>query len=291
MTGAPDVSAYQQNLVVSEIMYKPNGGSDYEFIELRNLSTTTTLDLTPVTFSGGVDYAFAQGTMLAPGATVIIPKKLTTFQSRHGNSLPTMAEWGAADSLNNTSDTLTLNYGQNAVIRSFTYQAIAPWPDLTALSGHSIVLKLPTGTATAPDHTVGTNWRASSAVNGNPGTSDALNFTGNPNDDIDRDGLNALLEYALATSDANTAQGRSAYSLTPDATIPGTFLFTYQRPLAADDVTYTLQAITDITAAWTFANAQFLTRTAPVAGIVSETYRVTPPGGATKFFVRLRIVK
>ena len=90
VTGAPDISAYQQNLVVSEIMYKPNGGSDYEFIELRNLSTTTPLDLTPVTFSGGVDYAFAQGTMLAPGATVIIPKNLATFQARYGCSRPTV---------------------------------------------------------------------------------------------------------------------------------------------------------------------------------------------------------
>lgn len=291
VSGPPDVTFYQQNLVVSEIMYKPNGGSDYEFLELRNLSTTTTLDLTPVTFSGGVDYSFPQGTMLAPGATVIVPKKLTTFQARYGNALPTVTEWGTSDSLNNSGDTLTLNFGQNAVIRTFTYQASAPWPNLTALTGHSIVLKLPTGTTTAPDHSIGANWRASSAANGNPGASDALYFTGNLTADVDFDGLNALLEYALATSDTNTAQGLSAYSLTLDSTVPGTYRFTYQRPLAVDDVTYTLQSSVDLTPAWTFANAQFITRTAPVAGIVTETYRVTPPVGATRFFVRLQIVK
>ena len=92
---------------------KPNGGSDYEFIELRNLSTTTALDLTPVTISGGVDYAFPSMS-LATGARIIVPKNLAVFQSRYGTALPTVAGWGPNDSLNNSGDTITLNYGQES---------------------------------------------------------------------------------------------------------------------------------------------------------------------------------
>ena len=286
VSGAPDVSFYQQNLVVSELMYKPNGGSDYEFIELRNLSTTTALDLTPVTISGGVDYAFPSMS-LAAGARVIVPKNLAVFQSRYGTALPTVAGWGPNDSLNNSGDTITLNYGQDAVIRSFTYQPVAPWPDLTALIGNSIVLKIP-GT-TAPDHTIGTNWRASLTTNGNPGNTDAITFTGTPTADTDADGLNALLEYALGTSDTNNATGPTAYSITREPA--GTFLFLHQRVLAADDITYTLQATTDLTAPWSPADAAFVNSTPVATGIVSDTWRITPPLGAVKFFVRLRVVR
>ena len=287
VSGAPDVTFYQQNLVVSELMYKPTGGSDYEFIELHNVSATTALDLAPVTISGGVDYAFPAGTTLAAGARVIVPKNLAVFQSRYGTGLPTVTGWGATDSLNNSGDTITLNYGENVVIRTFTYDDLAPWPELTALAGHSIVLKIP-GTA-APDHALGTNWRASLAVHGNPGGTDAITFTGLATADADADGLNALLEYALGTSDTNNATGPTAYTITREPA--GTLLFSHQRVLAADDITYTLQATTDLTAAWSPANAALVNSTPVAAGIVSDTWRITPPVGAGKFFVRLRVVR
>ena len=102
-------------------------------------------------------------------------------------------------------------------------------------------------------------------------------------------GLNALLEYALGTSDTNNATGPTAYSITREPA--GTFLFSHQRVLAADDLTYTLQASTDLTAAWSPADAAFVNSTPVAAGIVSDTWRITPPVGAGKFFVRLRVVR
>jgi Lamin Tail Domain/CotH kinase protein len=280
-TSAPDVSAYVQNLVVSEVMYKPVGGSDYEFIELRNLSASIALDLSPVTISSGVDYAFPSGTSLAPGALLIVPKNLAAFQSRYGAALPTVAEWGASDSLNNGGDTITLNYGANVLIRTFTYGTAAPWPDIGD-TGRSIVLKIPG--ATAPDHAIGTNWRASVAQNGNPGASDALSFTGNANDDLDSDDLVALLEYALATSDTNNAEGRAAWSLT---SIGGAFDFTYQRPVAADDITYAIESSTDLAQPWQPAGGTVIsdTQAGPLRTIVT---RLTPPVGEPAFLVRLK---
>jgi hypothetical protein len=142
--------------------------------------------------------------------------------------------------------------------------------------------------ATLPDHTVPTNWRASLVLGGTPGTSDATTFTGTATADSDGDGLNALLEYGLATSDADASQGRAAYTLTP---VSGGFDFTYQRPAAVDDITYALQASTDLTLPWGSANGALISTTNVATGVISQTYRVIPPGGSAKFFVRLRVVK
>ncbi len=285
-TTSPDVSAYQQNLVVSEVMYKPVGGSDFEFIELRNLSSSTPLDLSPVTISGGVDYSFPVGTILAPGAYLIIPKKRSAFESRYGAGVPTVAEYGPNDSLNNGGDTLTLNYGENVVIRSFTYTNAAPWPVVTN-EGYSIVLRLPPGTTTAPDHNVGANWRLSIALNGNPGTTDAESFAGNPGDDLDSDGLSALLEYALGTSDTNNAQGHSALFLAPAS---GAFDFTYQRRVAAEDITYSIETSTNLALPWLPAVGTVIvdSQTGPLRTI---TTRLVPPIGTRAFFVRLKVQK
>ena len=91
-----------------------------------------------------------------------------------------------------------------------------------------------------------------------------------------------------ATSDTDASQGRTAYTLTP---VSGGFDFTYQRPAAVDDIAYALQASTDLALPWGAANAAFMSSANVAPGIVSETYRISPPLGATKFFVRLRIAR
>ncbi|MCA9198829.1 MAG: lamin tail domain-containing protein, partial [Planctomycetales bacterium] len=83
--GQPTVT--QESLRITEIMYNPLGPSaaelavnsawtadDFEFIELQNTSATETLDLTGVTFVGGIDFNFtdSQITSLAPGARVLV---------------------------------------------------------------------------------------------------------------------------------------------------------------------------------------------------------------------------
>lgn len=52
-----------------------------------------------------------------------------------------------------------------------------------------------------PDHSDPTNWRRSAEIHGAPGGNGSENFADNAEEDLDGDGLSALLEYMLGTSD------------------------------------------------------------------------------------------
>jgi len=56
------------NLRVTELMFEPASTTRAEFIELKNISATQTLDLSGITFSSGITYTFPGGSALAPGA-------------------------------------------------------------------------------------------------------------------------------------------------------------------------------------------------------------------------------
>jgi hypothetical protein len=127
-------------------------------------------------------------------------------------------------------------------------------------------------------------WRASTQNGGNPNGSDAIAFTGNMLADADGDGLRALLEYTLGTSDNMPAQ-----------TAPLTFLrdpfgacfVAFSRAANADDATLTIESTPSLDAAWAPAAAT-LNSTSTAGAVVTETWQITPPASGTSFFVRLK---
>ena len=182
---AADVSVWQQNLVVSEINYHPlppatpaeeaaAGGADlkneFEFIELRNISSSVTLDLAPLAFTKGITYSFSSAsiTSLAPGGYVLVVKNQAAFQARYGTGLPVAGVY--TGSLDNAGEEIILSRDGTA-IRDFTYDDSAPWPTSPDGSGPTLVLKSPLSN---PDHNVAANWRASFVTGGSPGTVDNL---------------------------------------------------------------------------------------------------------------------
>ncbi len=79
------------NLRITEIHYNPAGGSSApEYVELRNLSATQTLDLSSVAFVNGITFQFAPGTSLAPGAFICI----TSNSQASFNAVYPGAPWG-----------------------------------------------------------------------------------------------------------------------------------------------------------------------------------------------------
>lgn len=288
VTTAADVTPYRQFLAISEVMYKPATSSDYEFIELRNLSPALTLDLSPLKFTTGIDYPFPANATLAPGARALIVKNLASFQNRYGTSLPVLGEWGA-DSLNNSGETLTLSYGDNVTVHSFAYSPNSPWPDLSNLTGYSIVLKIPSNATAVPAHQVAANWRICSALHGNPGTTDSVALASAPIADMDGDELNALLEYGLGTSDNDPVQGLSSTKLSPAAGMPGSFDFTFDHATFADDVSWSIESATTLPN-WMPANSTLVSRQI-IGSVTRETRRIVAPPGATSIFARVKFTQ
>jgi hypothetical protein len=165
---------------------------EFEFIELLNTGTGT-LDLTGVQFTAGITYTFG-AVSLPGGSRILLVKNQAAFTARYGASPPPAGVYSG--NLKNGGDTITLLDATGAVIQNFTYSDA--WHSETDGVGYSLI-------AIRPDlplsRDLSSNWRRSAVANGNPATTDAVGFTGDPNADQDKDGLSALLEYAMGTSD------------------------------------------------------------------------------------------
>ena len=264
------------NLVISEIMYNPPApqGGDAEFIELMNIHPGAPLDLTGVQFTAGIAFAFAPGTTLAPGARIVLVRNAAVFAAKY----PGVTIGGTfTDSLNNGGEQLTLGLGGGApAIRNFTYDNNFPWPTAADNGGASLVLIAP---QTNPDHSNPLNWRASTTPN--PGSSDTATYElwrialsqPDPNADTDNDGLTAFMEYSLG-GDPGVPSLTTLPTLTrqPD----GSALYTFTKPLAADDSGWEIQSGNDLTG-WSPATATLLARSTD-AGM--ETFTFIIPASA-----------
>lgn len=251
VASTPDLSAFFDGLVISEIMYKSEGGSALEFIEIKNVGPTT-LDLTEVRFTKGIDFGFAGSaiTSIAPGEYVLVVENLAAFEAAHGDALPVAGEYqfSSSNSLSNGGERLKLSFGAGTAIHDFVYDDELPWPTAPDLSGRSLVLINP---KSLPDHSVASNWRSSSTPGGNPGSSDAAPpFDGVAGADDDNDGLDALLEHAFGGDDGDPSTTPnpkvSVEPLEVGGAIDDYYFIRVQRDLAAEDMIITAEISSDL---------------------------------------------
>jgi hypothetical protein len=73
------------SLAVADVLYS---GDRFEFVELKNASTTRTLNLTGVSFTEGIEYTFPDGATLAPGAFYVIAAGRADFVRRYPGVAP-----------------------------------------------------------------------------------------------------------------------------------------------------------------------------------------------------------
>ncbi len=287
------VPADAANLVISEIMYHPGAptaaeigagftdGDAFEFLELQNISATNTVSLANCVFTAGIAMTFPS-TTLAPGARALVVGNQAAFAQRYGGGFTILgASYQPGNFLSNTGDHITLLAANGSTIRDFSYNDHAPWPESPDGAGFSLVLINP---AANPDHTNPLNWRASVALNGNPGTTDATTLVSAPLGDDNGDGIVNVVQYALAGTTPYTA---------PRGGSDGSFLtLTFRRNLAADDTTVTVQRSTDL-ATWTSGlDVAYVSETHNADGTATYVWRSTHPLGETsREFLRLRVTK
>ncbi|HEY1108247.1 MAG TPA: lamin tail domain-containing protein [Opitutaceae bacterium] len=169
-------AAYQallDNLRITEVMYQPvaaTSAGDYEYVELQNIGATT-LDLGGVRFTNGIDYTFPSGTTLAGGAFIVVAKNRTAYLSRYPSTAALLAPNAFTGSLDNSGETLALTLPSPWAVHIVRFRYESTWSALASGSGYSLVARAAPTTA-AGGYSERTAWRASIAVNGNPGVAD-----------------------------------------------------------------------------------------------------------------------
>ena len=219
----------------------------------------------------------------------MIARDRTAFLTRFPGASAKLAP-GAflnATALNNGGDRITLTDALGAIIRDFSYDDQFPWPVSPDGSGDSLVLIAP---ATNPDHSLPASWRSSTASGGSPGTGDAIAFTGSPTADTDGDGISALVEYAIGSSDSSPNSPGASADAAGTAVIAdadGSIYFTATRNLAADDVILEPQMSTSLTG-WSSAGFTLMAETPIGGGLSLMTWHSTIPAGG-RVFARLNV--
>ncbi|MBE7553474.1 MAG: lamin tail domain-containing protein [Anaerolineales bacterium] len=150
-----------QPLRITEIMYNPAAGDDYEFIELKNVGSSE-VDLSNVSIDEGIYFSFSPNTPpLAAGNTLILVSNPTAFAKLY----PGVPIGGVYDGhLSNKGEKILITDAEGETLIELTYDDANGWPVSADGRGDSLVLVDPNGDPNNPQ-----NWRASTHVNGSPG--------------------------------------------------------------------------------------------------------------------------
>ncbi len=156
------------SLRITEIMAKPNGGSNYEFIELQNIGITS-LDLSGVRFTNGIDYTFPAGTTLAVGQFIVICRDRATFLTRYPSATASLAPGAFTGALDNSGETLALTLPLPWDVHVLNFFFDPDWFPSTANSGYSLTT-INASTSLAQDWDKSYTWSPSTDSFGSPGS-------------------------------------------------------------------------------------------------------------------------
>ena len=165
VTAVDTISVLRQNLRFTEIMYHPPDfgaylSDDLEFLELQNLGGTT-LDLSGLTFTAGINFSFSNSTVLLPGQRFLLGRNAAALQARYPGLVVNGIYTGKLD---NGGETIRLSTPIGETVIEVTYKDSLPWPVTADGLGWSLVL----------DDAVAGIYRASTAIGGSPGAVDPV---------------------------------------------------------------------------------------------------------------------
>ena len=215
-------SAYFRPLAITEIHYNPPGatnvdGDEFEFLELKNTGGSE-LNLSGLSFSSGITFAFTNGTRLAPGGFFVLARNPAQFQTRHPGVVVNGVYSGRLD---NAGETLRLSHVIGGSVFAVTYDDDTPWP--LAADGHGFSI-VPVNLNTNLNSDNPAHWRASAAIGGSPGADD-------PAPSIPSVVINEIRTHSLAVpqdfielhNPTGTAADVSGWYLTDDKDVPKKF--------------------------------------------------------------------
>jgi hypothetical protein len=170
--GSPSLA--QRYLRITEIMYNPTpipneltDAQEFEYIELKNISSADTLSLAGVRFIEGITFDFTGSavTSLAPGGRVLLVKNRFAFEARYGPNYTNLIAGEYIGNLDNSGDRIRLVDATNEEIHDFDYED--DWYPITDGAGFSLAIVDEAADPGEWDNK--TNWRASGQEFGAPG--------------------------------------------------------------------------------------------------------------------------
>ena len=123
-------------LRVTELMYHATDGSNFDYIELQNISDIV-LDLNGIRLSEGIEFTFPEMTLEA-GQYVVVVSNLAAFRSAYGTSINVAGEYSGNLSNGGEDIILMLPWPLEAAILRFEYSD--RWYPTTDGGGSSLVI-------------------------------------------------------------------------------------------------------------------------------------------------------
>src|SRR5216117_581689 len=164
------VSSHAEQVVISKIMYHPQGDRP-EYIELYN-NTATPLDIANWRFTHGIEYEFPDFATNDPGRTFLKPFERILLSDapasalRNAYNVPDAVRicgpWKGK--LKNSGKRITVSDKNGVIVCTVKYADRGHWPRSADGAGHALVLKNPN--RTVDDWR---NWTASERPGGSPG--------------------------------------------------------------------------------------------------------------------------
>ena len=145
----------------TEVMYDPIGGSEYEFVELQNVSQTE-VDLSWHRISG-IDFLFRLQAKIGSGECILLTN--ATDPDALAKRYPRLQIYGRYNgTLARGGEKLVLENPLGQTLVTLKYNDKAPWPSAAAGEGHSLEIIDPLANPNDP-----ANWKASTEKGGTPG--------------------------------------------------------------------------------------------------------------------------
>lgn len=206
-TSNSNALALLRGLRITEIMFNALGGSDYDYLELRNVGGAA-FNLNGVSFVEGITFTFPSQ-VLNPGANIVVVKNLSKFRLRYGQG-PLVAGTYSGQ-LDNGGEKVALRLPSPFEVNILTFDYQDGWFASADGEGTSLVTIAAQSTLARDWDEKGT-W-ASSIPGGDPGGVGARSdtFSGwmalhralDARQDDDMDGVPALVEFGLGMNPAS----------------------------------------------------------------------------------------
>lgn len=143
------------SVVVSEIMYDPPQGGDYQYVELHNTADSP-VSLSGWAFTQGIEYVFPEGTSIAPRGYVVVAKSREKLRAAHPDIPEGVLLGDFAGALANEGESLVVLSPDGLHRDQLVYDDELPWDFLAAGFGASLERVCMEETGAIPN-----NWRAS----------------------------------------------------------------------------------------------------------------------------------